>query len=340
MKPIRILKNLFESNQSASSLLSFVARSQAYQLFINQKIKHYQNYIKKTKKYNIIIETSNLCNASCIMCPHRIMTRKHQLMSTSTFNLIIKRLHQDHIHPLSFILNGFGEPLTDSKIINRISKIKQNFPTSIVKIYTNLSLLLPSKIKPLLQSGLDEINVSFNGYNQKSYQAIMGLDYQNSLKNLKKLIKLKKTERPNLKIRISMALVHHNDNQEKNFINTWAPLVDSVSINKVHTYNQSINSTAGKHKISPHQVLFPCKYLFNTIVIGVTGQIFLCCLDYNGQYHFGNIKHHKILKMFYSKKFQKIRHMHLTHKIKSIPICSTCYTPTKNGVEWLIRDLY
>ena len=339
MKPVRILKNLLESNRSFSHLVNTIAHSPAYKLLIDQKIRHYQDYIKQSKKYNIIIETSNFCNAKCIMCPHQKMKRKHQFMTDTTFNLILKRLKQEKINPLVFILNGFGEPLTDKQIFSRISKIKNSFPQSIVKIYSNISLL--HNPLPLLNSGLNEINISFNGYNRQSYQKTMKISYQRSLNNLKKLIKQRQAKQSELKIRISMVLTRENQSQKNKFIKRWASLVDSISINKAHTYSQSVSETADKHKINYHSKnTFPCKYIWNTINIDVNGQVTLCCLDYDSKHIFGNIKKQSILKTFYSPKFNKIRQIHLHKNLSKIPICQTCYTPYKNGVEWLIRDIF
>ena len=47
----------------------------------------------------------------------------------------------------------------------------------------------------------------------------------------------------------------------------------------------------------------------------MTGDVFLCCLDYNGEYTFGNIKNDPILNIFYSKEFEKIRALHYNRKL-------------------------
>lgn len=137
-----------------------------------------------------------------------------------------------------------------------------------------------------------------------------------------------------------MTLVRQNEDKVKNFINYWSPRVDSVSVNKVHTYNKSVPDTSSKFKINFHKTAFPCKYIFNTIVITNKGDISLCCLDYEASHLFGNIKDSPILDIFYSPRFETVRNLHLTHQIKKMPICANCYTPFKNGVEWLYDNLY
>jgi MoaA/NifB/PqqE/SkfB family radical SAM enzyme len=340
MRILRYLKNLIEINPHLSSIFDFISSTHLYKKIIYSKTKKTIHNIKKNKNYNIIIETTNFCNAQCIMCPHIIMKRSQKIMDDVIFNQIIHRIKQESIHPIAFILNGFGEPLIDPNIINRIKTIKSTFPQSKIKFYTNLNLANQKMIKKIISSGLDEINISLNGYNRQNYQKVMKIDYLETIKNLKYLIKTKQDTDSPLKIRISMTLVKHNENLAKKFIKKWDHLVDSVSVNKVHDYNHSVKNITNKFKINFQKTAFPCRYLFDTITFDVNGNIVLCCLDYESQHQFGNVKLQPILSSFYSSKFNSIRRMHLQNQIKKIEMCQYCYTPYKNGVEWLIEKLY
>jgi len=340
MKLLRYFKNLIETNLFLSSFFDKLASSLIYQKLIKNNLKKITSDLKKNKNYNIIIETTNFCNAKCIMCPHVIMKRPQKIMSDATFNKIIFQLKKEKINPNAFILNGFGEPLIDDQLIKRIIIIKREFPNSKIKFYSNLNLANSKIIKKIIFSGLDEINISLNGYNQSNYEKVMKIDYKKTIKNLKELIKIKKENNSNLKIRISMTLVKNNENYATKFIKKWSKLVDSTSVNKVHDYNNSVKDINNKFKINFKKTAFPCRYIWDTITFDVEGEIILCCLDYESQHKFGNINYQPILKSFYSKKFNLIRQQHLKFKSKNIKICQNCYTPYKNGVEWLIKKLY
>jgi radical SAM protein with 4Fe4S-binding SPASM domain len=340
MNLLRKIKNFVETNYFAEKIFDSVARTYFYRKFIYSNIEKHSRFIRESKNYNIVVETTNLCNARCIMCPHSIMKRKKEVMGNELFNQVIKRLRDEKIRPLAIILNGFGDPLTDKKIFDRVRLLKKHFPDSVVKFYTNLNLANETIVKGILECGLDEINISFNGFNRKSYERTMGISYSKTLKNLERLIDERKRKESMIRIRISMALTYSNTGDETRFIKEWEKKVDSVSINKIHTYGGSMKDVSGKNKINFNKITYPCKYLWNTITIGVKGDIFLCCLDYEGTYCFGNINDKKILDIFYSQEFEKIRLLHLKGKIKEIGICKRCYTPYKNGQEWFIRDLY
>jgi radical SAM protein with 4Fe4S-binding SPASM domain len=323
MKLLRYFKNLIEINPFLSFVFDKLASTLIYQKIIKNKIKNTISNLKKHKNYNIIIETTNFCNAKCIMCPHTIMKRP-----------------QKNMDPNAFILNGFGEPLIDPAIIDRIKNIKALFPNSKIKFYSNLNLANQKLIKKIISSGLDEINISLNGYNHQNYQKTMKINYTKTIKNLKYLIKSKQKNNFPLKIRISMTLVKYNDLSAKKFIQKWNHLVDSVSVNKVHNYNHGVKNITNQFKINFQKTTFPCKYLWDTITFDVNGNIILCCLDYESQHQFGNVNSQSILKSFYSPKFNSLRKKHLNFQVKNIKICRHCYTPYKNGVEWLINKLY
>ncbi len=338
MKLIRVVKNTIETNKVASKIFDLFCNTIIYKKIINIKINSYLKKLKINKNYNVIIETTNICNAKCVMCPHPKMKRPRVVMSDQIFKLIIQRIKEEKINPIAFIVNGFGEPFTDKKITTRIKNIKSNFPNSIVKIYTNASLLNDKNINELILSGLDEINISFNGYDKSTYESTMKISYDNSLKNLKKIIKKNKNK---IKIRISSTLVYSNELKIKKFIKKWENKVESVSANKAHNYGDSIEKVSDSYQIDYNKKnIFPCKYIFNTIVINTLGDINLCCLDYEAKYNFGSIKDTKILDIFYSKKFETIRKVHLRKMGTNMEICKHCYTPYKNGTEWLIDNLY
>lgn len=340
MKLIRRLKNVIETNQVVSNLFDLVASTKLYRSLIYSRIEKVTQYIKKNKQYNVIIETTNFCNARCIMCPHTIMKRPQKTMNQEIFNKIVERLTTEQICPNAFILNGFGEPLIDPKIIDRIKILKEKFPYSKIKFYSNLNLATKKMIDGIIKSNLDEINISLNGYSSRSYQKVMKIDYQKTIQNLKLLIKSKKQQHSKLKIRISMTLVKNNESSVEKFIKKWSKQVDSVSVNKVHNYHGNVEDRSHKFKINFQKKPFPCRYLWDTITIDVNGNIVLCCLDYESQHIFGNVISKPILKSFYSQKLSSIRQFHLESKTKNIDICHSCYTPYKNGVEWLITKLY
>ncbi len=167
----------------------------------------------------------------------------------------------------------------------------------------------------------------------------MKIDYGRSMLNVKTLLDFQKEYKSKLKIRISMVLTKFNENDVDKFKKMFGNEVDSISINKAHSYSNEVEQASEKNLINFNKKTYPCKYIWNTIVVSVTGDILLCCLDYNADNKFGNIQNSDLLSIFDSEKFKKIRNLHYSNDIEKISICKNCYTPYKNGAEWLIKDL-
>lgn len=130
------------------------------------------------------IEISNQCNARCIHCPTtRRLSRKH-FMSVETFHKILERYNEYYREKEKpkFIFAGGGEPLTNKNLDTFIRLSSENgYPTRII---TNASLLDQKRLASLVESGINEIFVSFHAIKEDEYRKVMRLDYQNSLKNV------------------------------------------------------------------------------------------------------------------------------------------------------------
>ena len=71
----------------------------------------------------ILIENTNCCNARCIMCPRDTLTRKRGFMEFGLFEKIMKELSGANRKPVIH-LHGFGEPLLDTLLPERIKLAK------------------------------------------------------------------------------------------------------------------------------------------------------------------------------------------------------------------------
>lgn len=86
----------------------------------------------------IDIESTNACNAKCNICPHKKMRRKIGNMEWTLFKKIADDCARSNVRNIT--LNGFGEPLLDPLLSDRIKYLKKvGIPN--VFMYTNGSLL-------------------------------------------------------------------------------------------------------------------------------------------------------------------------------------------------------
>lgn len=155
------------------------------------------------KKYRIMIETSNICNARCSFCANPSMKRKKIIMDDNTFNTIIDRVVDEDIPVESFILHLNGEPMTDPELVSRIRILRRKFPAARLRFTTNFSLATPHVADELITSGLNDITISLNAARKEKYEKIMHLDYENTIKNLDYFLKKNKAEGSPIEITLS-----------------------------------------------------------------------------------------------------------------------------------------
>lgn len=144
----RRLKNWVVINPVASYAFNTFRNTRLYRHLVIHRVNKINADLRRSKNYNISIETTNSCNAECSFCPYTIMERKKKVMDDATFDLLVQRLKDEGIQPYAFSLNGTGEPLIDKKIFSRIRRLKQNSPKrsrSSIRIF--ISRPMPSSTK-------------------------------------------------------------------------------------------------------------------------------------------------------------------------------------------------
>ena len=107
------------------------------------------------------VETTNLCNLHCRMCPigQGTIKRKQGFMAGNVWNIVLKELTRHHT-PVRFI--RWGEPTLHEKIYDWISEAKEHgLLTHLTTNGTNLN------VPEILDCGLDCIKISV--YNEIPY---------------------------------------------------------------------------------------------------------------------------------------------------------------------------
>ena len=178
--------------------LSLKARKRIRQIFLSfiyfpiiGSIYHrlYCAQIRKKASHGLMrleIESHNVCNLKCVMCPYPIMTREKTLMKMELFEKIVDDGAASGIREINLSL--CGEPFLDTLLFERIRYVKSKGMQS--NFYSNGTLLTKDRIDTLLETGLDSIIFSFDGGTKETYERIrVGADFKKTKGNLIGLIK-------------------------------------------------------------------------------------------------------------------------------------------------------
>ena len=287
----------------------------------------------------INIETTNACNADCRMCPHSKMKREPGNMNEDIFRGIVDSAVESGLHIREFILSGFGEPLADRNIFDRIAYVKSKGPY-YVKIFSNASLLTPEKTEKLLVSGLDEIVISFNGITKEVYESVMKLPFEKSMENVLALLEARKlrTEsggqtKPRPRIVLSCVRLADNKAEVAKFNAFWKGKADAVLKPIPENWSGSMEQDSPwKYDIEGR--LWPCRGMWDTLDFTWDGKTILCCRDYDGRVIIGDIKNEAVKEILARKRAMGIRQ--LEHgDFSDAKICKSCDTMNKNNINWL-----
>lgn len=277
------------------------------------------------------IETTNACNAKCRFCTHSSMSRQIGNMDYALSEKIIDECAQLKVNTIWFM--GFGEPLLDNLLEKRIKYAKSKGINNTAVI-TNGALLNEGRILALIDSGLDEINISLDAASKETYQERrINLDYEQVTANIRKLLELRgKTGSLTPRVRLSFIKTRENSRELSDFLNQWDSLVDFVSVSEIH--NWGIN-----HQQIRKKYIIPCYRLWLTLVVLWDGRVSLCCADTEGSYIMGDLKSSSIAEIWNSRKFHEMRRNNLRLKHPEDFICAKCSLTDRDSLLWL-KDLF
>jgi len=209
------------------------------------------------------IETVNrFCDARCPMCTikflpdfkntasddqsYRGIARKAEIMKQETFNKIISKF-KNHVNNITALnLHGCGEPLLDKNLPSKIAYAKKIGFTNI-GFSTNCNILTKDKTKQLLESGLNCLLASIDGFSKEVQEEIRpGTNFERIYKNVKYFIDYR--NKNNFPCRILPRMVRQQANKKQwiEYENYWNSLLDPNKGDKV--LFMDIHNTGGKVK--------------------------------------------------------------------------------------------
>lgn len=286
-------------------------------------------YIKiNNKKWkSMSIETHNICNLKCTMCPYPITKREPHQMSMQLFKDIVDDAVSFGIN--NFCLSHYNEPLLDSLLFDRIDYIKSKGMR--VGFYSNATLLNKYNIEQIIISRVDYINFSMDGYSKEVYEQIrIGATFEIVKQNILNLISRKNTlNRPVPVISVGMTVQEFNVNELEQFQQYWK---DLCNVGFWEADNRKLTNVTQKRNTRA----YPCGLLCGGgLSVMSNGKIPLCCRDYDGDYLLGDLNHQTVNDVWNSKMLQSYKSMHYKGHGDVISICKNCDGLYSGFVWWM-----
>lgn len=279
----------------------------------------------------IRIESAGKCNFRCIHCTTGIDPNNREHLSKENFELILKQFEDNNFIPRVVVMYHGGEPLLNKNLPEFISKLKKIGVQKTV-ITTNGSLLTEDISTKLINAGLDEMKISFDGDSPEENNKIRkNGDFYKSANNLITLCKKKEelnSKTPNIIISnirfTSKETLEKIVNENSLGDDVALPVYKNIPSYLKEYFKEYENELTfrseppmvwpgyknqGDLGIVEFKDRYPtyCGALFETYSILSNGDVVLCCNDLAGDLVVGNIFETDMFEIWNNKKYTKLR---------------------------------
>lgn len=267
------------------------------------------------------IESTSHCNAKCLTCPHPFHERVRGIMDDDLYRKVLDECVAMGVKKIH--LQNFGEPLIDKKLPEKI-KMAKDAGIENVKIISNASALTETKSRQLIEAGLDEIKISFDGLSKEVFEKVrVGLKYERIAANLEGLIRIRRElGRSNPEIQLMFVAIKENEFEEKGFVDRWRGVVDRVDVTRAHNWGGSEHMAGNSDPKDTSG--FQCLRLWQTFTVLWDGRVSICCVDYEGSEILGDLRTESMKDIWHGPRLAQIREWHNQGRFDMVPVCSNC----------------
>ncbi len=290
------------------------------ELKYNEFISNPSNrYLKR-----INIELTSLCNLKCKYCNFKSGVRENYIdLKVLKKTIEESCLFSPNLPTLALYMSG--ESLLHPQfleILEIVAEIKKETPSfaKIVYLHTNGMLWAPEMHDKIMKTGaLTRVVWSIDGVNRETFERMRkGANYDTVLNNFEYF------------------LTHCNDDVES-WINN---LRDDECIEKdmderllnlflradntIISQPKNLNSSGITTNEYHGDALGLCSYLFDTAIITVDGKMSLCCVDYNSENSFSDLKTQTFEDVYCGSERINILKQLYMKKRETLPGCKNC----------------
>ena len=211
------------------------------------------------------IETTNLCNLRCGMCPRTIQIDNgtYADIGTMDMNLYKKIIDEGEENGLCSIkLQYLGEPLLDKYICERI-KYAKDHGVEDVAFNTNATELTEEMSHNILEAGIDGIYFSVDSMDPETFHKIRpGSDFHVVVNNIKNFMKIKNEgDYKHVQTRVSMTVMPGNEHEVEPYKKYWLPIVGQVG------FGQWIEHVSTAGEVADYNPDFVCSQPFQRMFV-------------------------------------------------------------------------
>jgi len=272
------------------------------------------------------IETTNICNLRCPMCPRTILIDQEAFspLGRITREDFARIIDEGTAHGVRSIkMNYLGEPMAHRDVAWQVGYAKKKGVLDVM-MNSNATLLNKKMAQDLLEAGLDNLFVSFDAISPDLFaDRRAGTTIGRVIDNVYNFVKLRNSKYPHVQIRISMVMYKEKKwlEQFEGLKVMWRDLVDAVGYG---FYSERDIEQQGEFPEVPG---FWCAQPFQRMFLKYNGNVTICCTDDKDEVIVGNWRNQKLYDIWNGQPYKEIRRLHATGNYYKMAICRKCYLP-------------
>lgn len=302
--------------EKAAALFSAVCRSRHR----DHEASHSFKYLNRVN-----FEITSVCNLHCKYCTFRSGARK-SFIEVPLFRKVLKEISEKWPELRRLALYMSGESLMHPKfieILEAVREIKDSNPRFQPQVYlhTNGMLWTPDMNDRIIGTGaLDRVVWSIDGIDRESFEDMRpGAKYDIVLNNFEYFL----LNRPRNILADVNRLVErrHRNCPPDPRLAMLLRLASNVSVVEPKELNEHKRNDWDNTWIGDSTSF--CEYVFHSVVVTTSGQMSLCCVDYNSLNAFGDLNHDSFEETYFGARRKMLEKMAASRR-SELPGCKTC----------------
>jgi radical SAM protein with 4Fe4S-binding SPASM domain len=271
------------------------------------------------KNKQIIIETTNICDAHCVICPREKFTQKLQAMDMGLFKKIIDDAAQYDLTSVDTC--GFGECFLDRNLFERFAYIREKLPKAEIFVSTT-GFHMTEDTWYSVFNYIDILKFSIYGFTEKTYEAFHRgkVKYNTAISNILGYLKMTELDAGLRPYTIGLFVTTDLNRHEKDdWVKMWEPKLDEVFVWAPHNWiegrpyrqvDHSRQATCGRPDNGP-------------LYVHADGTVSPCCWDIHKDIVVGNMTKQSIEEVYHGEPYRKLRAAHRDGRFDEYP-CKNC----------------
>jgi len=238
-------------------------------------------------------------------------------------------------------LHKDGESFLHPQFIDMVRYAKKKNVAKMIHLNTNALLWEDKIIDGILDSGIDDITVSFDASRAETYIRDKGFDFlARAERNVVKLLNERNKHglsRPFIRAKI-MEFDNITHGEINEFFKKWTGVADSVQVTGIHNWSGKIKGLRVTDEFS--RVRYPCVIMWYSLVINWNGEVTVCSVDWNTEINVGNANKNTLHEIWNSSEIKIARKSQIDKDYSSYGVCKDCvvWVSIGNMTEWLIKQ--